>query len=320
MKIRCAAIKPPTYIKNQMKTILTLTLSPAIDIEYHVASINAGLNRTSSHKVTAGGKGINVSRAVQNCLRRRIRLPHRIELVTVAPVGGNMGKLLENILEDEAIPLTPVYIDAPTRTNASLISDAPDEKDLEINAPGTPVGDKLAEIEKLVLEKITENDVVVIAGSCPSDVPKAYPSELCGKIKEKGAICIIDCDGEALKIAVNSQTPPDLIKPNTDELSALVGRELKTRQEIAQAAESLAVPTVITTMAGDGALITREINDYRATTLIPTEKRPTARLKGAGDTFLGAFVYAKYAAEMDDIASMNFANEVAGDYVAGAQD
>lgn len=300
-----------------MKTILTLTLSPAVDIEYHTPSIIRGLTRTSSHTVTAGGKGINVSRAIRNCLCRRIRLPQEINLITVAPVGGNMGRLLENILENEDLPLTSVKIDKNTRTNVSLISDNPTEDDLEINAPGTPVGDKLADIEALVLDKITSGDVVVIAGSCPSDVPKSYPAELCAKIKAKGSVCIIDCDGEALKTAVNSPTPPDLIKPNKSELSALVGRELNTAQETAQAAESLAVPTVITTMAGDGALITREINDYRATTLIPTEKRPTVRLKGAGDTFLGAFVYAKYAAEMDDVAAMNFANDVAGSYVAG---
>lgn len=305
---------------TKIRTILTLTLSPAVDIEYHTDSINAGLNRTASHKVTAGGKGINVSRALLNCLRRRIRLPYRINIVTVAPIGGSMGGLLENILEDEAIPLTPVYIDEPTRVNVSLISDKTDEKDLEINAPGTPLGDKLEEIEKLVLENITENDVVIIAGSCPSDVPKNYPSELCGKIKEKGAVCIIDCDGDALRFAVNSKIPPDLIKPNKDELAALVGRELDSQQKIAQAAEALAVPTVITTMAGDGALITHEVNEYRATTLVPTEKRPTVRLKGAGDTFLGAFVYAKYAADMDDIAAMNFANDFAGDYVSGYMD
>ena len=70
-------------------------------------------------------------------------------------------------------------------------------------------------------------------------------------------------------------------------------------------------------MAGDGAVITREVNEYRASTFIPTEKRKVVRLKGAGDTFLGAFVYAKFAARMNDIEAMNFAGEIAGHYVAG---
>lgn len=299
-----------------MKTILTLTLSPALDIEYHTHSITEGLNRTSSHTVSAGGKGINVSRSVRNCLRRRIRLPHEIKLVTVAPVGGKTGKMLCSLLEDEFLPLTAVEIEENTRTNVSLISDDPAQNDLEINAPGTPVGDKLHEIEALVLDQISAGDVVIIAGSVPSDVPKNYPAQLCEKVRNKGAVCVIDCDGEALRCSVNSHCPPDLIKPNSSELSALTGIKTETKQDLAQAAESLNVPVVITTMAGDGALITREVGDYRATTFIPTEKRPVRRLKGAGDTFLGAFVYAKYAAEMDDIAAVNFANDVAGEYVA----
>ncbi|MBQ4354228.1 MAG: hypothetical protein IJC71_04970 [Clostridia bacterium] len=299
-----------------MKTILTLTLSPAIDIEYHTDEVNpAGLNRTSSHTVTAGGKGINVSRVIGRCLNRRIRLPEEVRLVTVAPAGGAMGRLLCDILDSEGIALTAVEIEENTRTNVSLI--ARDGGEIEINAPGTPVGDKLGEIEKIVLDSVGEGDVAVIAGSCPSDVPKSYPAELCAKIKAKGAYCILDCDGEALKIAVNADCVPDLIKPNAQELSGLVGKTLVTTQELAAAAESLAVPVVITTMAGDGAMITREVNDYRATTLVPTEKMSVVRLKGAGDTFLGAFVYAKYAAAMTDIEAMSFASDLAGHYVAG---
>ena len=36
-----------------------------------------------------------------------------------------------------------------------------------------------------------------------------------------------------------------------------------------------------------------------------------------GYTFLGAFVYAMFAMRMNDIGAMEFASEVAGDYVAG---
>jgi len=296
--------------------IITLTLSPAVDIEYHTKSIDSGgLNRTYSHTVSAGGKGINVSRAIENLLRRRIMLPEFVELKTVAPVGGESGKMLAGILELEHITLTPVEIEENTRINVSLIAD--DGGDMEINAPGTPVGEKLGEIEKEVLGDLEPKDVVIIAGSCPSDVPKCYPSELCYKIKEKGALCVLDCDGDALKTAVNAEVTPDLIKPNHKELASLVGHGFSDMREICEAAESLAVPYVITTMAGDGAIITREVNEYRASTFIPTEKRKVMRLKGAGDTFLGAFVYAKYAARMTDIEAMNFACEFAGHYVSG---
>ena len=104
----------------------------------------------------------------------------------------------------------------------------------------------------------------------------------------------------------------DLIKPNNEELAALTGCSPDDRRELARAAEGLGIPTVITTRAGEDPLLT----DERGTIFFAQEKRPVVRLKGAGDTFLGAFVYARYVWGDDDIA-MEFASIIAGDYVAG---
>jgi len=287
--------------------IITLTLSPAIDIEYQVATVRADTtSRAKKHSVTAGGKGINVSRALIGCGIAKD------DLLTVAPLGGFTGEMMKNILAGEGILVTGVNISENTRINTSVIGE--DDHSVEVNAPGTPVGEKLADIEKLILDSINSGDVLVIAGSCPSDVKKSYPSELCRKAKEKGAVVVLDCDGEALKLAVASDCPPDLIKPNKDELGGLVGRELSTDNEVTSAAESLrAGITVITTMAGDGAYYTSNGESK----FYPSEKRPVVRLKGAGDTFLGAFVYARYYVGKSVDDSMAYAAKVAGDYVAG---
>lgn len=294
--------------------IVTLTLSPAVDIEYRLNQFNpGGLNRTDSHSVSAGGKGINVSRAILRCAARYAgKDPEKrsFELKTVAPVGGETGEMLRRILESEGIALTAVPVAGNTRVNVSVI---PDEgQSVEINAPGTPVGDALDGIEAAVLDGIGPGDCVVIAGSCPKDVKKSYPSELVGKVKETGALAVLDCDGEALKIAVTAPVKPDLIKPNNEELAALTGCDPDDRWELARAAEGLGIPTVITTRAGEDPLLT----DERGTIFFAQEKRPVVRLKGAGDTFLGAFVYARYVWGNDDIA-MEFASIIAGEYVAG---
>lgn len=287
--------------------IITLTLSPAIDIEYQVAAVKTdSTSRASSHKITAGGKGINVSRALIGCGIAKDNL------LTVAPLGGFTGEMMKNILAGEGILVTGVNIKENTRINTSVIGE--DDHSVEVNAPGTPIGEKLADIEELILDSIDPGDVLVIAGSCPSDVKKSYPSELCSKAKNKGAVVVLDCDGEALKLAVASECPPDLIKPNKDELGGLVGRELVTDADVTVAAESLdSRISVITTMAGDGAYYTAcgESKFY------PSEKRPVVRLKGAGDTFLGAFVYSRFYLQKSVSDSMAYAAKVAGDYVAG---
>ena len=190
--------------------IVTLTLSPAVDIEYRAAGdIAVGLNRTLGQNVSAGGKGINVSRSVLRCAEKD---GGAVDLKTVAPLGGEIGELLASLLRKEGMEITAVPIAENTRVNVSLIPE--NGKSLEINAPGTPIGDALSEIEAAVLDGIGPGDCVVIAGSCPKDVPKSYPSELVGKVKQTGAEAVLDCDGEALRIAVNAPVKPDLIKPN----------------------------------------------------------------------------------------------------------
>jgi len=293
--------------------IITVTLSPALDIEYHTASVNpCGLNRTSSHKITAGGKGINVSRSVLNCARRENTSP---ELVTFAPLGGDTGVMFKSILERENMPVTAVEIGGNTRVNTSLIPETGES--VEINAPGTPIGEKLAEIEAMLLAMIEPGDVAAVCGSCPSDVAKSYPAELCAKIAAKGAHCVIDCDGAALEIAVNrSEVHPTYIKPNHEELAGLTGMDTSTPEGVMAAAQSVASRTgitVITTMAGDGAVIT----DEGGSKFIPAVRRPVVRLKGAGDTFLGAFLYAKYVKAYGSHDAVAYAQEVASRYVAG---
>ena len=293
--------------------IITLTLSPAVDVEFHLkGEINAGgLNRAADQVISAGGKGINVSRSiVHEAKKDGIKADF---LHTVAPVGGVCGKMIENILADEGISLTAIGIDGNTRLNASVIPQS--GKAEEINAPGTPIGDARSELEKTLFSMIGDGDAVVIAGSTPKDIEKSYPAYLIGEIHKRGGYAVLDCDGEALKIAVTGEknSRPDLIKPNTDELCELTGMPTDTKEEAMSAAESMTGITVITTMAGDGSVLTKDGESK----FFPTKKREVVRQKGAGDTFLGAFVYAYRYKEMTVSEAMIHATDAAGRYVAG---
>ena len=294
--------------------IITLTMSPAIDVEFHLTGdVNpTGLNRAENQSFSAGGKGINVSRSIASEAKKDKCLINDA-LVTVAPIGGVNGEMLKSILAGEGLSLTEIKIDGNTRLNASVIP--PTGKPEEINAPGTPIGGALSVLEKTVLDMVSDGDTVVIAGSCPKDVKKSYPAYLVGEIKKRGGYAVLDCDGESLKIAVTGDraSRPDLIKPNTDELSELTGMPTDSESEVMAAAESLDGITVITTMAGDGSVLTKDGHSR----FFPTEKRRVVRLKGAGDTFLGAFVYWYRYKSLSPADAMAKANSAAGDYVAG---
>ena len=297
-------------------TICTLTLSPALDIEYHVKAVSAGLNRTSGHTISAGGKGINVSRAILRCAQRDgSDLPAGFTLRTAAPLGGPTGGMMKTLLEAEGVPVTDIPIRENTRVNVSLIPERGDP--LEINAPGTPLSGTFPQITEECLAGLGEGDVLVIAGSCPSDVPKSAPAVLVELAKERGITAVLDCDGEALRLAVSSVVLPDLIKPNNEEMAALAGCPANDRDALAAAALATGIPTVIVTCAGDGAILAENGAESAHAVFHPTQRRPVVRLKGAGDTFLGAFVYARYAKNESAESAMEYAGRIAGEYVAG---
>ncbi len=293
--------------------IITITLAPAIDVTYALDKpVADGLNRAKSFVLTAGGKGINVSRAILKAAEGK-----DVNLVTVAPVGGASGGMFCSMLEDEGMDVTHLPIAAPLRINVSAI---PDEgEDCEINAPGAEMtADDLKMAEARILDAVDAGDVVCICGSCPKGVAKSYPAELCAKVKEKGAVCMIDCDGEALKTAVDSVCPPDYIKPNAGELAKLcadIGIECGTPAENARAVceKTGGKTSVITTLGGDGSMITWDGGQFT----VKSRKVKPVRIKGAGDTFLGTFVYAKFVGGMNNENAVQQASDAATKYVEG---
>ncbi len=302
--------------------IMTLTLSPAIDVTYvSDEPVTIGLNRAKAFCMAAGGKGINVSRAVLAAADAVGDREIADSLVTVAPVGGASGASFGAMLEEEGIALTKIGIDAPLRINVSVVPDR--GEDTEINAPGAQMTvDDLRKTENLILSKIEKNDVVCICGSCPKGVSKSYPAQLCEKIKEKGGVCVVDCDGEALRTAVSADRKPDYIKPNADELQKLC-EDLAIEEESAQKnAEAVCRytngrTTVVTTLGGDGSMITYAEKDEIKTYQAPAQRVKPNRIKGAGDTFLGAYLYYHFRKNTPQNQSLVKAADAATKYVRG---
>lgn len=293
--------------------IITITLAPAIDVTYALERpVSDGLNRAKSFVLSAGGKGINVSRAILAAADGQA-----VDLMTIAPAGGASGAAFCSMLEDEGMNVTRIPITAPLRINVSAIPD--DGEDCEINAPGAEMtADDLKTAEDLLLANVDAGDVVCICGSCPKGAAKSYPSELCALVKEKGAVCVIDCDGEALRIAVDGKCPPDYIKPNAGELEKLcadLGIADGTVTENARAVNGKTggKTTVITTLGGDGSMITWADGQFTA----KSRKVKPVRIKGAGDTFLGTFVYAKFVGGMTNEEAVQAASDAATEYVEG---
>ncbi len=289
--------------------IYTLTLSPAIDVTYAIGGeIKPGLNRAQSFALTAGGKGINVARAI---VRESERCGVEADVRAVFPAGGVTGEMLSSILTGEGLPCERVRTEADCRVNVSAIPTS--GEDIEINARGAAItAAELCLIEEK-LEPAVSGDIVAICGSCPAGVSTDYPAKLIRKLRERGVICVLDCDGEALRCAVASDVPPDFIKPNKPELIELC-KSLGIQYGGGEVARFTKNKTVtVATYGALGVSLSTADGDIRVS-CVPVNP---VRIKGAGDTLLGAFLYHKFVLREADEAALAAAVAVAGEYVSG---
>ena len=89
--------------------IATITLNPSLDrtITVHGLMVNES-NRWTSLRHYAGGKGIDVSRAIHEMGGRT---------TAYGFIGGHGGRALEILLDEEGVPFSFTPIEQETRTN-----------------------------------------------------------------------------------------------------------------------------------------------------------------------------------------------------------
>ncbi len=80
----------------------------------------------------------------------------------------------------------------------------------------------------------------------------------------------------------------DVLVPNRGELTAIVGREVGSLDDIASAVHALEVPLVVVTLGADGCLVVTE--DQAAH--VPAIEAPVVDTTAAGDSFCGALAVA----------------------------
>src|SRR5918911_1578973 len=149
--------------------IVTVTLNAAIDRTLTVPNFQRGQRHRASDAVTlAGGKGINVARALKTL---------GIPVVATGLIGGRTGSRIVEELTNEAILNDFVHIDGESRTSTAVV-DPTGGTYTEINEWGPAV--RPEELETL-LEKLSYlsqgADAVVFAGSLPRAVEEAFYGE-----------------------------------------------------------------------------------------------------------------------------------------------
>jgi 1-phosphofructokinase family hexose kinase len=266
--------------------IITVTLNAAIDKTLAVPNFRLGRrHRAVEQTAMAGGKGVNVARAL-----RALGQP----VIATGIAGGPTGTRIVEHLTEEGILNDFVRIREESRTSTAVVDPTSGEQ-TEINERGPHVSDGELElfVDKL-LYLAKGAAVCVFAGSLPRGVDPGLYGRLIEEMRRLGVTTVIDSEGEPLLMA--TRRAPDVVSPNEIEAEGLVGHEFSDeedrRRALGEMVEMGAREGIMT--LDDGCLaVLGDGGDrclYRAT-LEPLE--PVSSV-GSGDAFLAGFVAARY--------------------------
>jgi 6-phosphofructokinase 2 len=259
-----------TEMKNAM--IATITINPSLDQHITVDGlVMDGTNRWSRLYRYAGGKGIDVSRAIHEMGGRT---------TAYGFIGGTIGRAVEILLDKEGVPFSFTPIQRETRTNF-IITDTKSSQQTRIDAPGPHIAKgEWERFRRKMLRIRPSPDLIVAGGSVPPGIPNDVYHTIIIEAKTFGVRTILDSDGQWLAEGVKAK--PYLIKPNVREAQELLERELPTEEAIIKAAldiVDLGIEIAVISRGKDGIIAATKKEVLKAT---PPQVKVRSAV-GAGD-------------------------------------
>ena len=267
--------------------IVTVTLNAAIDRTLTVPNFQRGQRHRASEGLTlAGGKGINVARAL-----KRLDVP----VVATGLAGGRTGVQIVEALTAEAILNDFVRIADESRTSTAVV-DSTGGTYTEINEWGPHVDSEELDILREKLRYLSRGaDFVVFSGSLPRGVADGFYAESIRDLSRRGVACVLDSEGPPLRLGAEAE--PFLVSPNQREAEALVGQEFSDDEDFLMALDAICetgARNVIISRehACFGRFREERQARYYSAEAPQVEPRSTV---GAGDVLLAAFLAARVA-------------------------
>jgi 1-phosphofructokinase/tagatose 6-phosphate kinase len=274
--------------------IVTVTLNAALDRTLTVPHFQLGHRHRASDVLTlAGGKGINVARAL-----KRLDVP----VVATGLAGGRTGTRIVEELTSEAILNDFVRIGEESRTSTAVV-DPTEGSYTEINEWGP----KVTSVElEMLLDKLhylsRGADFVVFAGTLPRGVDESFYAEAVRDLNRRDVQVVLDTEGQPLRFGTEAE--PFLVSPNQLEAEHVVGQELEDEEDFLMALDAMAElgarNVQITMEFGCYALFREERQVKRYKALAPTVE--AVSVVGAGDVLLAQFIAAQLAGKTSEEA------------------
>ncbi len=266
--------------------IITVTLNAAIDKSLTVPSYRLGRrHRTVEQRTMAGGKGVNIARAL-----KMLGQP----VIATGFAGGPTGTRIVEELTQESILNDFVRIREESRTNMA-VHDPTNGETTEVNERGPAVTASEVELFRDKLLYLARGaDIVVFAGSLPRGVDAEIYAGLIRDMRKLGVLTVIDTDGEPLRHAARAE--PDVVSPNVLEAEELVGHEFNDEEDRAIAVREMVQlgPHEAIMTLPDGCVACVTTGGERRLLRVWIDPREAVAAVGSGDAFLAGFVAHRY--------------------------
>ena len=263
-----------------MALVLTITLNPTIDVFGEAGKVEAThKTRLTDARYEPGGGGINVARVISVLGG---------DVLACFLSGGEMGAFLSRLLADETIPHRAIAMAGQTRV-AFMVHDQSTGLEYRFLPEGPVV--TAGDIENCA--KVLQGSgghFLVASGSLPRGAPPDSYARLAQAAAAQGMKFVLDSSGEGLRSAV-AAGGIYLAKPSRSELEHLAGRKLDEAGAETAARDLVAsgrVEIVALTLGAEGAMMVSGGGTLR----LPAIPVPVRSAVGAGDSFLGAMVWA----------------------------
>jgi 1-phosphofructokinase family hexose kinase len=272
--------------------IITVTLNAAIDKTLAVPNFALGRRHRAVEQASmAGGKGVNVARALKSLGQ---------PVIATGVAGGPTGTRIIEQLTADAVLNDFVRIREESRTSTAVVDPTSGEQ-TEINerGPAVSAGELELFVDKL-LYLAKGAAMCVISGSLPRGIELDLYARLVEELGRLGVTTMLDAEGEPMRLATRAE--PSVVTPNEPEAEELVGHEFGDDSDRAGALRSIAAlgahEAIMTMSTGCMALVGEPPDRHlrRAT----VEALEPVSAVGSGDAFLAGLVAARYGGDLPE--------------------
>jgi len=261
------------------KRILTVTLNPALDELVNIDGFALGREFVASEaSLSAGGKGVNVSRVLKNL---------KIKNLATGLLGSCTGIMIKDFLDSEGIKNDFVKIKENTRTSLT-IKDRKSHHPTRLLQHGPKVShQEIRSFKKKYNALLNQFHLVVLSGRNAAGVSHSIYSELIELAHKQNRPVILDTHGLPLHYALKAK--PYCIKPNLHEAEVELKKRLNSLNKLKSAIRHFhkrGIPVVIISLGSEGAIGSNGEDIWLAT----PPKVKCRNHVGCGDAFIGGLI------------------------------